>query len=555
MTEIISEGNVGLMQALNRFEPERGVRFSTYAMWWIKASIQDYILRSWSLVKIGTTAAQRKLFFKLRSAKNKIAALESGDLHPDHVALIAKDLEVSGQDVIEMNRRIVGDRSINVPLSEEGEAGEWQDRLVDDSPSPESLVLELDEKERRLGALTVAMEVLNGRERQIFEARHLAESPETLERHEMQEQNLLSAPLIVRTGAELREDRQEVVLMLHDFTFRSPAEVLAGLTGASTTGTAAMKHKTEEMSAGGGGNQEASVPAQMRGAAMTETARENSGGMHMNVHMDLNDVQYDAFLANDRTLSDSEIVHVDRGGRVRLRIINGASSSQFWIDLGELTGRVVATDGWPVEEVACHRFPLAMAQRLDVLIDLPASGAFPILAQLEGGRRQTGIVLAVKAAPVRHIADESAQMAPPIDHSLEARLVAANPLHARPADIAETITLGGGMKPYAWSMKGEYWPHVTPLMIRSGQRVQIDLVNQTIMAHPIHLHGHAFQVLALDGLPIRGAVRDTILVMPMGRVRIAFDANNPGRWAFHCHNLYHMMSGMMTEFRYEGITV
>jgi RNA polymerase sigma-32 factor len=181
MTEIISEGNVGLMQALNRFEPERGVRFSTYAMWWIKASIQDYILRSWSLVKIGTTAAQRKLFFKLRSAKNKIAALESGDLHPDHVALIAKDLDVAHQDVIEMNRRIVGDRSINVPVGEEGEAGEWQDRLVDDSPSPEVLVLEQDEKERRLNALASAIEVLNGRERQIFEARHLAEVPETLE--------------------------------------------------------------------------------------------------------------------------------------------------------------------------------------------------------------------------------------------------------------------------------------------------------------------------------------------------------------------------------------
>jgi RNA polymerase sigma-32 factor len=181
MAEIISEGNVGLMQALNRFEPERDVRFSTYAMWWIKASIQDYILRSWSLVKIGTTAAQRKLFFKLRSAKIRIAALESGDLYPDHVAQIAKDLEVADQEVVEMNRRMVGDKSINVPLKQDGEAGEWQDRLVDGSPSPEAIVVEQDEKEHRLQALAAAVEVLSGRERQIFEARHLAEEPETLE--------------------------------------------------------------------------------------------------------------------------------------------------------------------------------------------------------------------------------------------------------------------------------------------------------------------------------------------------------------------------------------
>jgi len=279
-----------------------------------------------------------------------------------------------------------------------------------------------------------------------------------------------------------------------------------------------------------------------------------SGPVGMQMHMDLNDVHYDAFLANDRTLADPQIVRVERGGHIRLRIINGASSSQFWVDLGELVGRVVATDGHPVQPVAGSRFPLAMAQRLDILIDLPRAGAFPILARPEGEGRQTGIILATAGAPISSVA-ENAEVAPPVDHSLEARLTAGEPLLPRSADIIHTIVLGGGMKPYAWSMNGEYWPQVSPLMLTKGQRVEIDLVNRTMMAHPIHLHGHVFQVIAIDGRPMQRAVRDTVLVMPMGRVRIAFDADNPGRWPLHCHNLYHMVTGIMTEFRYQGIAV
>jgi RNA polymerase sigma-32 factor len=181
ISEIISEGNIGLMQALNRFDPERGFRFATYAVWWVRASIQDYILRSWSLVKIGTTANQKKLFFKLGSAKHKISVLEGGDLHPDQVTLIAKRLNVTERDVVDMNRRLFGDTSINAPIHEEGQPDEWQNYLVDQSPSPEAIVAERDEKDYQNKALASALGVLNDRERRIFEARHLTDEPPTLE--------------------------------------------------------------------------------------------------------------------------------------------------------------------------------------------------------------------------------------------------------------------------------------------------------------------------------------------------------------------------------------
>ena len=178
--EVISEGNVGLMQAVKRFEPDKGFRLATYAMWWIRASIQEYILRSWSLVKMGTTASQKKLFFNLRKAKSQISALEEGDLRPDQVDVIATRLGVSKQDVIDMNRRMSGDASLNAPLREEGE-GEWQDWLVDESTSQENVLADSEEKENRLGALRGALGVLNERERRIFEARRLSDDPITLE--------------------------------------------------------------------------------------------------------------------------------------------------------------------------------------------------------------------------------------------------------------------------------------------------------------------------------------------------------------------------------------
>jgi RNA polymerase sigma-32 factor len=179
--EVISEGNVGLMQAVKRFEPDKGFRLATYAMWWIRASIQEYILRSWSLVKMGTTAAQKKLFFNLRRAKSQLQALEDGDLKPEHVKKIATKLGVSEDDVISMNRRLGGDASLNAPLRADSESGEWQDWLVDDTPTQEDRLVESEELKRRRSYLTSAMAVLNDRERRVFEARRLSEDPATLE--------------------------------------------------------------------------------------------------------------------------------------------------------------------------------------------------------------------------------------------------------------------------------------------------------------------------------------------------------------------------------------
>ena len=181
ISEVISEGNVGLMQAVKRFEPEKGFRLATYAMWWIKAAIQEYILRSWSLVKMGTTANQKKLFFNLRKAKSKISALEEGDLRPDQVKIIARRLGVTEQDVVDMNRRLGGDVSLNTPIREEGNSGEWQDWLVDEISDQETRLAEREESDNRKKALGEALSVLNERERRIFEARRLLDDPITLE--------------------------------------------------------------------------------------------------------------------------------------------------------------------------------------------------------------------------------------------------------------------------------------------------------------------------------------------------------------------------------------
>lgn len=356
----------------------------------------------------------------------------------------------------------------------------------------------------------------------------------------MQEQQLMAAPLIVHDAASKAADALEVVILLHDFSFKSPTELMQGLTSQ----TSAMGG----MNMGGG----MSGMSGMSGMNMTTSNSSGMGGMTMGA-ADLNDVDFDAYLANDRTLADPMVARVSAGQTIRLRVINGASSTNFWLDLGPISGQVIAVDGHDVAPISGSQFPIAMAQRLDILLRLPAAGAYPVFAQVEGKTDRTGIILATPGADVAKISANAASVAPVVDLSLEVKLSAAAPLSARPADLTLPMKLGGDMNPYKWSINGRTWPDDNVAMIKTGQRILIDMTNNTMMSHPMHLHGHAFQVIALNNTPLNGAVRDTVLVPPMGQVMIAFDADNAGRWALHCHNMYHMAAGMMTEIRYSGI--
>ncbi|TGR08355.1 multicopper oxidase family protein [Mesorhizobium sp. M4B.F.Ca.ET.190.01.1.1] len=343
--------------------------------------------------------------------------------------------------------------------------------------------------------------------------------------HTLQEQLLLAAPLIVADPADAAKDEQEVVILLHDFSFSSPEELLAGL----MAGTASMQHGGMDMS-GDSGNAMAGM---------------NDGGMET----DINDIDYDAYLANDRSLNDPEIVPVERGGRVRVRIINGATATAFTMDFGELEGELIAVDGQHVEPIRGRRFPLTMGQRIDVRLQLPRdlSSSFPILALREGSKERTGIVLRPTGAAVAKLGAAADVDAPVLDLALEAQLRAKAPLASRLAHKTFEMALTGDMAAYSWGLKTS-----APILVDKGDRVEVTMRNDTMMAHPMHLHGHRFQVVAIDGQRFQGAVRDTVLVPPMRSITIAVDAVNPGKWAFHCHHLYHMASGMMSTFAYRS---
>ncbi|HUX79842.1 MAG TPA: multicopper oxidase domain-containing protein, partial [Alphaproteobacteria bacterium] len=276
--------------------------------------------------------------------------------------------------------------------------------------------------------------------------------------------------------------------------------------------------------------------------------------MKMPAARDLGDVKYDAYLTNYRTLKDPEIIRVRPGQSVRLRIINGAAATNFFVSTGKLKGEVIATDGQPVAPLPGTEFQLAAAQRLDVIIQIPeGEGAYPILAQGEGRKMQTGLILATQNVPIPTLSEETPRTAGALSYAQEQQYKALDPLQIRKPNQTLIVNLEGNMAKYIWMINNQMWPNVTPLEITPRKRVEIIFNNVTEMAHPMHFHGHTFEVTEIDGKPLNdGPMRDTVLVLPHSTVKIQFDSSNSGNWLLHCHLAYHQEAGMMTYANYKG---
>src|ERR1700722_14161119 len=350
----------------------------------------------------------------------------------------------------------------------------------------------------------------------------------------LQEAFLLSAPLIVHDPSD-KAAEQEIILFLGDFSFTSPTEIFAKLRKPAAGGMkmgGAMKM--------GGGKMGGGISAMGKGKP------------------DTSDVDYDAYLANDRTLSDPEVVQVEKNGRVRLRIINGSSGTNFFVSVGNLSGELIATDGMPVDPIRGSLFPLAIAQRIDLILQLPGAGAFPILALRENAMEQAGIILAPPGASVKKIPLKGATPAGILNLDLERQLVAAEPLAARPIDHSYDLRLQGNMALYEWPINdvifdvGHPQGQKAQVLVKKGQRIALKFINETGMSHPMHLHGHSFQVIDINGNPLKGALRDTVLVPAGANVTVAFDADNPGTWYLHCHILWHLAAGMAVLVQYQS---
>ncbi len=340
----------------------------------------------------------------------------------------------------------------------------------------------------------------------------------------LQEQKLMSAPLIL-----LPPDKnlyRDVIVFFEAFTFKSIKEVWLGL-----------RKEFMEMLQKKGKNWKPNLNIQRSKHAPIA----------------LNDVSFDAFLTNRKTLEKPEVQIVKAGEILRLRLINGSVGSGFHIDLGTLQGKIIAVDGNSIIPISFNSFPLATAQRADVLVTIPKEGGvFPILAQCQGTNMRTGLILKTQNAKTPTLSSIAQTTAGAITNNIEKDFRAKEPLKPRKVDRVLMAELEGNMKFYTWAINNFVWPNDKPLYVKEGERVELIFVNKTPMAHPMHLHGHVFQVVEIDGEHFSGAMRDSILVMPDQTVKIQFDANNPGIWAMHCHIAYHLWAGMFTVVQYEG---
>lgn len=334
--------------------------------------------------------------------------------------------------------------------------------------------------------------------------------------YEFHEQELMVAPLIINDSEDAYAKDKSIIVMLHDFSFTKPAIILDQL-----------RHQT--MGA-------------MSSTKMSTTKR------------DLNDVKYDAILANRHTLKNPQIITVTPGETIRLRIINSASASNFWVYTGQLSATAIAVDGQNIHPYVNKQFQLAIAQRFDLEVQIPKKeGLYPILAQVEGTNKQAGILLKTPKAKIVAFSEFAKTIAPPLNDQQESQLHPIYPIAKKNVDRVLKYKLTGKMAGYVWMMNNEVWPRIKPLKINKGERVKMIYTNDTDMAHPMHLHGHIFQVAEINGVSIdNGPLRDTILVLPHTSKTIIFDANNPGIWMNHCHVLYHMIAGMMTTTNYSN---
>jgi FtsP/CotA-like multicopper oxidase with cupredoxin domain len=367
----------------------------------------------------------------------------------------------------------------------------------------------------------------------------------------LQEQQLLAAPMVIRSPAQSKVADTEFTVMLTDFSFTSPQDILTRLMGKNqaTKEKTQTKNMSDQKTMSMSQQKQSLVVQQWDEVSKRLISREVQTGLP-----DI-DVQYDALLANGRTIDDPQVFNVKAGQSVLLRMIGASSATNFFVDTGKLDATIVATDGEVVQPLKGNFFQLSIAQRLDLLVSIPeAGGVFPILALGEGTSTQTGVLLSTLGAeaPKQPLSIRSQKTMGGLDNTQEVRLIAKEPLPDKRVQRTLPSVLGGNMMTYTWTINGKPYPNRDSLNIKEGERVELVISNTTGMSHPMHLHGHVFEVTEIDGQRIAGAKRDTILVPPKSTIKVVFDANNPGVWAYHCHILYHLATGMFTVLKYEN---